>query len=278
MGKFDFDPSLIADLFKKSDKFWATDSEFLVTSLGDWLKLVQGMQLFCVPAKKVGEVSIEDLMKAMDEDVPSLASELMRVFSDQEEHPHDMIRWDCCSGYGLKYEMGKYGYSGRKARGTLAIDDPRLFDILMTWPRKTLPIWQRPWVTVAQSHMLGEEGREWPLELRVYVQDKKVIGVSNYYPQIEKLSLGQEELMTNFAQVVADNTSLIADDLDVPGFTADWVLVEGTDGYIPMFLEGGPPYAGMGGAHPCCFEGIEIDGVALTKGKRHCDLGLRPSR
>ena len=44
------------------------------------------------------------------------------------------------------------------------------------------------------------------------------------------------------------------------GFTADFVV--GKDGKV-LFLEGGPPY-GLG-AHPCCFEGRDIEGIALAK-------------
>ena len=44
-------------------------------------------------------------------------------------------------------------------------------------------------------------------------------------------------------------------------FTADY-LVDQTGAVL--FLEGGPPHTAGWGAHPCCFDGRPIEGVALA--------------
>lgn len=223
-----------------------------VCSLGQWLDACKELGIEAIDAELIGacwageiaavgygryenEAPIENLKKLM----------IGIPISDGSF----MYRWDCCSSCDLKQEMGDSGRI-KSARGlSVCADDPRLCNILEQWPPfSEVRFWKRPWVNAVY-----ESG--WPVEFRVFVEDSRVIGVSNYYPQRDL-----PESFVPVAQAAMDMTLPLTE--KASAFTADWLL-RLSDAKL-VYLEGGPPHRTDGGAHMCCFEPGKIDGIALS--------------
>jgi hypothetical protein len=130
-----------------------------------------------------------------------------------------------------------------------------------------------------------DKAGSWPAEFRVFVESGRIVGISNYYPQVamdpERFAAPMREVR-DAAQAILDtmaelhlgvgNHALCSDRNpggvmeDTPDwmshtwgrqdFTLDFILSESN---TIFFLEGGP--AGMTSAHPCCFlqDGREIE-------------------
>jgi hypothetical protein len=123
---------------------------------------------------------------------------------------------------------------------------------------------------------------DYPLEFRAFIRDGLVVGISNYFPQ--RPLTGNEpglwfvlnevseaaEMLVDRAELIWHNCAQLSRLTDLgltwraPQFTADFIV----DGALTVyFLEAGPPYTPTWGAHPCCFQGREISGVALAPSK-----------
>ncbi|MCE5224392.1 MAG: cell division cycle 123 family protein, partial [Porphyromonadaceae bacterium] len=125
-------------------------------------------------------------------------------------------------------------------------------DIIYYWIPDKVDIVLRPWVKAKYEN-------RYPVEFRVFVQDGEILGVSNYYPQ---MNLSEE--YTQYAEESIEITKKLLG--TTPSFTADYIL---TENYELLYLEGGPPHLMCGGAHMCCFKPGEISGVALTNRREH---------
>ena len=239
--------------------------KFCVTALGDWLQACREADVPYVRADRVVEFEVEDLMN-WDVEGPH-GDRLAKGWraAQAAEQQNCMFRWDFCASSELKYAMAKPLCGGRfhNSFGKVpTIDDPRVIDIMLEHPRKTVALWRRPWV---QARVIDE----YPLEYRVFVEDGEIAGISNYYPQrpIPRYSHELAVLRIFVSDLIF---ALDGRTLQMPGahetaqlsFTADFLVREENDRV--MFLEGGPPHRVEGGAHPCCFRPGEIDGIALS--------------
>ena len=225
-----------------------TSDKFFNLSLGDWLGHCQTVGVPYIPATRISDVPVRDLYKGFDgirtESVDTMYKEFTQYMQD---HPGHMWRWDCCSSEDLKHDMAKGGKPGEKSFKFL-LDDCRLSDILVDWNRERLVIWGRPW-----WEALMHEG--WPVELRVFTWEGKIIGCSNYYPQ---------RPLPDHMLHLAHGAIKLANQLNFPcpSFTADFLVDSHGD---LVFIEGGPPHTPTWGAHMCCFKPGEIDGIAFTE-------------
>lgn len=182
--------------------------------------------------------------------------------------PHHMMRFDCCAGINTKLRAGMGRPEWHPDVQRLFIDAPRGYDIFFEHPREEIPIWQRPWINAQLVD-------QYPVEYRVFVQDGKVTGISNYYPQ-RPLPRNKRHLTT-----VREYTRRLIANAETPflwnqspmleafltyrapdgvHFSSDYIVR--SDGAV-LFLEGGPPHE-LGG-HPCCFPAGQIGGIALCK-------------
>ena len=179
-------------------------------------------------------------------------------------HAH-MVRLDCCASIEIKYRLSQGEPEWRPEFGDIILDDPRAFEILMDYPRPTVPVWRRPW-----ADAMALDG--YPVEYRAFVRDGKLQGISNYYPQRPLVEFPEHiQSVREMTQALTEAVRTpfqwhlvpMREDLDPAGvhFTADFIALSGE----VVFLEGGPPHEM--GAHPCCFLGGEIDGVALESRK-----------
>jgi len=217
-----------------------------ITSLIAWLRECSICGIRSVPAYRICEINVDDIWGALDGNPnPKIISD-MKIINDWiAGHPRHMVRWDCCAPLNIKMAMGNHG-AFDTSKASIELDDPRAIDILYEYPKKNVPVLGRPWI---QAMMHGG----WPVEFRVFIEDSKIIGVSNYYPQ--------RDLPLEF-EVLAHAAWDIASHLRHVGRgTADFLTKP--DGTL-IFLEGGPPHTPAGGAHMCCFEPGKIDGIALS--------------
>ena len=235
--------------------------KFCPVSLGDWLELCRKTGVPHVPAEQVAEFMLEDIMNF---DTPGehreRLSAVRKTLEEARLHDH-MVRLDCCASIEIKYRMSQGEPEWRPEFGDIILDDPRAFEILMEYPRPTVPVWRRPW---ANTLVLDR----YPVEYRAFVRDGKLQGISNYYPQRPIVKFPRHlqragEITQTLAEAVSTpfqwHLAPVPEGLDPAGvhFTADFIALSGE----VLFLEGGPPHEM--GAHPCCFPAGQIGGVAL---------------
>ena len=87
-----------------------------------------------------------------------------------------MMRLDCCSDAEIKYQLSRGRHEFRPEFGQVIFGDPRSYDMVAEYPRETLPVWRRGWVSTLRVE-------DYPVEYRAYVRDGQLVGISNYYPQ-----------------------------------------------------------------------------------------------
>ena len=242
---------------------------FNVISLGEWLALARRVNVPIVPARFLTEARLEDLRNASAEleDGP-VSNRLRRFFSTiySLNVVDEMLRWDCCAPEGIKNAMAQ-GAATQPPPSVLTLDEPRLQDIMDALPptQHSMTVWRRPWI-------LPRIEGGYPVEYRVFVSDGKVIGVSNYYPQrvLQMTPLVDHEikLATLYAEAMIAaqlqrlvNPQIVDAGLDPRQMHCTMDFIATPKGLL--FLEGGPPTLEHWGAHPCCFEGRAIHGIAL---------------
>lgn len=261
------------------------EGSFPAPSLSAWLLLAKKADIKFVPADEVGVFNIMDLMHYDTPDKhPETVPELARLDAlNKKLPPGHMLRWDCCAPVGVKYVMSKGLPAADQKAGRrpgacplredlcLMAGDPRAFDILYEYPAERLPVLQRPWI---QALMVGQ----YPVEFRVFVEEGKVIAISNYYVQrplpLTRKTVLWATLCSEYSKrIIAasvetgywpamppreyDLTRPVADRISC---TLDFLVRE--DGEV-LFLEAGP---GVGLAHPCCFYNDATSTMATISG------------
>ena len=238
---------------------------FCPISLADWLALCQLADVPHIPAEKVVEILTDDYRtyELPGEHRTRLESAWQSI--QQAAKPNHMMRLDCCSDANIKYHLSQGEPSFQEEYQTIMFGDMRSYDIVDEYPRDALPVWQRQWVQTQQVS-------GYPVEYRAFVKDGQLMGISNYFPQ-RPLPRYQQHLdeVSRLTQKLIDHAQppflwhhtflMLGNPLDLQGvhFTADF-LVDHQDRVL--FLEGGPPHEL--GAHMCCFQPGQIEGIALT--------------
>ena len=237
---------------------------FCPVSLGDWLELCGEAGVPHVPAELVATMLRDDCL-AFDtrgEHQERLVSALEALQEAKLEN--HMMRMDPASGIEIKHRLSIGEPEFRPEFQEIILDDPRLFDILFEYPREEVPVWRRPWVD-AMRH------QGYPVEYRAFVRDSTLLGISNYYPQRPLPEFPAHlEAVRRYTQALIESVKppflwhtahgLMDGTLDAAGihFTADFLVTVQDE---VLFLEGGPPHEL--GAHPCCFEPGNIQGIEL---------------
>lgn len=237
---------------------------FRPASLGDWLQLCQWADVPTIAAVSLGEAPLEAVLRFDEPQCAEPAAPFWAAVKTKMDTLGKgwMARWDCCSMAAVKYRLSNGLADWSPELSDLYADDLRAYDILSEHPSDTITAWARPWTTFATL-------RGYPIEYRVFVERDRVVGVSNYYPQrpLPDDSETSEDIRRAKAftktLIAVQNRPLVCPQIgDVEGnwFTADFARLP--SGAL-VFLEGGPPHTPRWGAHPCCFEGAEVSGIAL---------------
>ena len=240
-------------------------ARFCPVSLGDWIKLCQQHGVPHVPAEQVARVIREDCLyfETPGEHQQRLSDQWQKM--EEAQLDRHMLRMDFASTLEIKISLSKGETAFRPEFGHIQLDDPRLFDLMMEYPRDSIPVWRRPWIDA-----MLQDG--YPVEYRAFVRDGTLQGISSYYPQRPLPQFYSHQItVRHMTRTLAYHATppflwnsthrLHNTDLDLAGvhFTADFIVNQ--DNKV-LFLEGGPPHEL--GAHMCCFRPGEIGGIALT--------------
>lgn len=251
------------------------EKTFCTVDIGDWLALCKDADVPFIPATPIAEADCEDLSMF---DQPGDHQERLAKFwasvdkvrkPSLEQGLHEMLRWSCCAGSDVKYHLGcgRPGWN-REFMETFDICDPRAYDLVHDFPKKTIQAWLRPWQKLLCHN-------DYPVEFRAFVENNNITGISSYYPQ-RALPLSAS-IITYISEITNFTKRMVAYqpkplncpelrncapniDLRLNSWTADFAVSEDES---VLFLEGGPPHTPTFGAHSCCFAVGEIEGIAL---------------
>jgi hypothetical protein len=237
---------------------------FRPVSLADWMQLCVWAEVPTVAAICLGEAEIEPLLRSDEPEWAARATPFYGAMAAKLKALGDgwMARWDCCSMAEVKYRLSNGNASWAPELAELYSDDLRAYDLIDAFPSDRIKGWARPWT---QFDVIGG----WPVEYRVFVENDRILGVSNYYPQ--RPLPDNEQTAADVARAKASTQALIdhqnqrivcpeIGDVEGNWFTCDFARLP--SGAL-LFLEGGPPYTPTWGAHPCCFTSGTIEGVTL---------------
>ena len=242
-------------------------SRFCPISLEDWIYIAEKSNIPYVPVKLIAELNRWDcLMFETDGEHQNRLRDTFKVIKESAAN-NCMTRYDFCSSGEIKYKLSIGSHNWIESFNYLMIDDPRSFDLLLEYPRERIPVWQRPWIDAAIID-------NYPVEYRVYIYDGKIQGISNYYLQrpLPKNDIHLEKIKKYTNSIIENiKTPFLWNDVpfwfsfkesnDVLGChcTIDFI-VDKNDNIL--LLEDGPPHEL--GAHPCCFQPFQIEGIALS--------------
>ena len=239
---------------------------FNIVSLGSWLQVCRAAGVAAVPAEEVARFPVQAWVECNDEKHEATLTALYKTLKATHKTEH-MLRWDHVAPHELKSAAVRPGGNFWEWRfcEPPSLDDPRAYDCLDDYLDEEMVVWQRPWVW-AQA-VAG-----YPVEYRAFVENGVVRGVSNYYPQRplpdSKATRADIAVLKRQTTRLIPHVPLPLGRVDVFGldpmhrhFTADFIKDE--KGKL-LFLEGGPPHTPEWGAHPCCFPGGKVNGVALA--------------
>lgn len=256
-----------------------------------------------------------------------------KLYDAMDDVPADwVVRSNLCAGNSLKALAGTGVFDDpqtevplsetvKMGAGFLVVDDRRMVDIFDTrimqvfceGERANIHFLARPWVKASRYRSGNDPHREstrfegegrWPCEWRVFVENGKVKGVSNYYfwtGEASPLEAHMALQAADAAQRIVDTalamriqTRLIDIELSRSHPSAEAVLskwprddfsctldfIETEDGM--MLIEGGPGHTPVGGAHPTAFmhhgTNPEVTGVYCNtegvafKGRPHLNV------
>lgn len=273
-------------------------------SLPAWLAVAEAADIPFIPARPLAEICAERFRVSLDFHSGDRAyPDFLKAIVDGLAKG-EMVRMEQVAPHHIKSTLayGEEMTSGvEEFDGDLIIDlyEDRFLTTFLDLGADRVRAFARPIVQpmMIEGEFEGRTGR-WPAEFRVFVENGEVVGISNYYPQVDMDASAfalQIETALAYAQRMLDamdarrigvgNHSLAPDMHPQPGQTAgftpkawvpahwdrqDWTLdfMVLEDGSV-TFLEGGP--AGMRAAHPCCFlqEGRDMSpdflhGVAVS--------------
>lgn len=249
----------------------ASGEAFTPADLGCWLALAASAGVPVVPAVEIASAPTADLYDTIDGPDASPTTEVIAFFKTVDDFrtrcgPGFMLRWSCCSMGDLKLRMASARTDWHPTLMELYVDDFRAAHLISEFPRDRITAFARPWL--ALDIIDG-----YPVEYRAFVADGRLQGISNYYPQrpLPDVARTADDVATvrRMTEALIEAQRLPLDlpqlegraNLALNQFTADFVRLP--SGAI-LLLEGGPPHTPSWGAHPCCFEGREISGVALA--------------
>ncbi len=282
---------------------------FNLLSLPAWLAIAKHANVAHIPARPIASMQTADYLASMDNsDLPAFGKFHGEVISNLRAD--EMVRMEQVAPLEIKAQLSSGNDMSQglieyfdKSHWFLDLHEDRFYTTLKDLADPVVRAFARPIQSPRKiTGEFREDAGEWPAEFRVFVENGEIVGISNYYPQVEMdadtfrshiqitLALaGRMVACMNKLQLGVGNPR-IATDLDPADphyyapknrpewmpenwghqdFTLDFMVKDDNE---VVFLEGGP--AGMAAAHPCCFiqEGRAysedfLHGVALSDTK-----------
>jgi hypothetical protein len=279
-------------------------------SLPAWLEIARAAAIPFIPARPLASFDAEAFYDTFDHhDIDNGYNEFhATIVNDLDDD--EMVRMEQVAPREVKSVMseGSAMTSGlfELADGSglyLDLHEDRFYTTFGDLGATQVRAFARP---IVEPRMIAgswnDQPGEWPAEFRVFIEGSKIVGISNYYPQVamdpdhyggavrETLRMAQKMLDAMDAMRLGVGNHSCAPDLNTftdpqgvikrvrasagwrpdhwgeQDFTLDFMQLKGGS---MIFLEGGP--AGMKAAHPCCFlqEGRPVDdnflrGVAFS--------------
>jgi hypothetical protein len=268
--------------------FGKTDGYFNGISLGNWLTVAARAGVPFIPARLLASASptvIYAGVQGIKMHEPQ-QSEFDAFMADlQWIKPGEMLRFDMCAAATIKARLSDGGpiQSGWFEEDLVKYPDVdgRIIHALLNYTFEYLPVFARPIIPLrmvegdAPDHPLGR----WPREWRVFVNEGRVTGVSNYYLQAPAKA-SESAAAAKAAELAQAMIGALIEAKSWPHhprmegvFNTEAVscsldFAEGPGGEL-VLVEGGPPhiFSPPWGAHPCCFTpGAPLEGIALALG------------
>ena len=149
-------------------------------SLRDWLDLARRTGVPHVPAAKICDIRVRDILE-YDTGSAAVQGRLKTAWARMAaaRRPRTMFRWDCCASEDLRHLMAQGREAPDELRDlqTLTID-MRIYELAGEYPASTMPIRARPWI---RDRMLVVD--RYPVEYRAFIHAGNVAGISSYHPQ-----------------------------------------------------------------------------------------------
>lgn len=256
-------------------------------SLPAWLAVAQRAGINYIPARPLASVDAEDYIAAFDHPKgPEAANyDIFHKAVIAGITQGEMVRMEQVAPREIKSLMSQgtdmtNGLFELNDGSGLYLDlhEDRFYATFKDLGADQVRAFARPIITpeFIPGTFQGVQG-QWPVEFRVYVEDDRIVGISNYYPQVAMDPEEYRPVMTTVYRLAQDMLDTMQtlhlgvgnhthcrefgprscmvqrpdwqpDIWASQNFTLDFMLRE--DGLV-TFLEGGP--AGMSAAHPCCF-------------------------
>lgn len=275
-----------ANLIGAADIHWRDPSEgpsrFNITSVEAWVAVAQRSGIPLISLREIARMTMDGYIKAMDQiDHSELEAFEEKIIAELQ--PGEMVRCDNKATGEVKAALSEgepmnngLVYSEYHGRQILPIHDETFYTTMLDLGVPNIVAFARP---IVDTKMIDGEWRgksgQWPAEFRVYVENNKVVGVSNYYPQVAMdpkifakpaaqavyyakciantleelhLGVGNHAYCNDVEETQDQRSAWVPKTWGAQDYTLDFICTP--DDEI-LFLEGGP--AGMQAADPCCF-------------------------
>lgn len=275
-----------ANLIGAADIHWRDPSEgpsrFNIISVEAWIAVAQRASIPFIPLREIARMPMDGYIKAMDQiDQSDMDAFEEKIIS--ELRSGEMVRCDNKATGEVKSALSDGEpmnngllYSEHYGRQILPIHDEAFYTTMLDLGVPDIVAFARPIVEAKSidGEWNGKSGK-WPAEFRVYVENNKVVGVSNYYPQVGmdpkvftkpaaqavyhakciantleelQLGVGNHANCPDVEQSQDSRPSWMPSTWGPQDYTLDFICTPDDE---LLFLEGGP--AGMLAADPCCF-------------------------
>jgi hypothetical protein len=263
-------------------------ARFNILSLPAWLAVALISDVAMVGAREIACANLRDFIAADEENPEARAA--MQAFEAaviDNLRESDILRFEQVAtaetkdarSKGQPINNGTF-ISPATNQPMFSIYEDRFYMTLLDLGTEFIRAFARPRIEpkMIAGTFRGQDG-EWPLEFRVFIENFEVVGISNYYPQIqpaekavqwhaaEALDCARRMVRTMREVKIGVGNASLAPDVEPgsdgapahpDGIPANWSRQDFTLDFITrrdgkmFFLEGGP--AGLAAAHPCCFQ------------------------
>lgn len=264
------------NLTRSEDLNLNTPAQFNTLSLPAWLKIAELAGVEHIPAREIASLEVPgDLDDPILNKMGDMVAEALK--------DGEMLRMEQVAPAEVKHlmssgaPMGDGSFPDYKGERCFFLAEDRFYQTFRDLAEDTMRAYARPIIPTKKipGEFRGDVG-EWPEEIRVFIENGEITGLSNYYIQVgmnpddhagivfEAYRKSRQMLDLMEECDLWPNNRHLGSGEDKASFTLDFI--HHADGRL-LFLEGGPE--GGRAANPCCFVREDIvlpmHGVALDQ-------------